>query len=129
MKIINKTKDILRDNSGETLVEVLVAFTLLSIMLLIFAQGISFATSSERRASESRKAADDAMILLQKKRAGLSIPSADGNVVPGSNLSNLDVSTDGETDKPLVRRNGYTVTVDGNTYQYYVYEVSAAADP
>lgn len=129
MKIINKTKDILRDNSGETLVEVLVAFTLLSIMLLIFAQGISFATSSERRASESRKAADDAMILLQKKRAGLTIQSSDGSVVPGSNLSNLDVSTDGETDKPLVRRNGYTVTVDGNTYQYYVYEVSAAADP
>ena len=40
MRRISKTGSILRDNSGETIVEVLVAFTLLSIIMLMFSQGI-----------------------------------------------------------------------------------------
>lgn len=122
MKIISKTKEMIRDNSGETMVEVMVAFTLLSIMLLIFAQGISYATNAEMRAQRSREHADQAMIALQKKRAGL---NADNEVIGGNNITNPAVATDDENDhdKPLVRREGYQVFIDGEVYEYYVYDV------
>ena len=122
MKIVNKTKDIMRDNSGETMVEVMVAFTLLSIMLLIFAQGISFATNTEMRASKSRNSADQALISLQKKRAGL---TPDHDVIGGNYIAAPGVATDDndDHDKPLIRREGYRVNVDGEIYEYYVYDV------
>lgn len=66
MRRINKTTAMLIDNSGETIVEVTVAFTLLSIMLVIFSQGIAYATSAEVNASRSRNRADAAMIELQR---------------------------------------------------------------
>ena len=50
MKLIKKTSSIFGNNSGETMVEVLVAFTLLSIMLVAFSQGISWATNTVRSA-------------------------------------------------------------------------------
>ena len=68
MKLIRKTS-LLRDNSGETMVEGLVAFTLLSIMLVIFSQGIAWASKSEMNATKSRDGADDAMISLQRDLA------------------------------------------------------------
>ena len=65
----NRLKHIMKDSGGETLVEVLVAFTLLSIMLLIFSQGLAWATKSEANAAESRDNADQAMIALQDQLA------------------------------------------------------------
>jgi hypothetical protein len=47
MKRLSKKICIIKDNSGESMVEVVVAFTLLSIMLVLFSQGISWATRSE----------------------------------------------------------------------------------
>ncbi|MCR5047875.1 MAG: hypothetical protein K6A37_02810 [Saccharofermentans sp.] len=66
MKRSNKDIGILKDNSGESMVEVLVAFTLLSIMLVLFAQGITWASKAEMNATNSRNAADKAMLEFQQ---------------------------------------------------------------
>lgn len=76
MKTINKTSKILKNNSGETMVEVMVAFTLLTIMMLIFSQGLAWATRSEVKASESRNAADNGMMSLQAILASEDTPGA-----------------------------------------------------
>ena len=108
MKLIKKTTSILKDNSGETIVEVLVAFTVLSIMLLVFAEGLQMATRTEVRADQSRKSADAALADVQAKisngesfgysGAAINVNSGEGNsasIVP------------------------YTYTVDGITFVVY----------
>ena len=70
MKMICKTRKILRDNKGESMVEVIVAFTLLSLMLVLFSEGMAWATNSEVQASANRDSADQAMIHLQQSLAG-----------------------------------------------------------
>ncbi len=65
MKLIKKTSSIFGNNSGETMVEVLVAFTLLSIMLVVFSEGIAWASKSEMQATDRRNGADAAMKSLQ----------------------------------------------------------------
>lgn len=109
MRRISKTTGILRDNSGETIVEVLVAFTLLSLIMVTFTQGIAFATRTEARASQNRKNADLAMCQFQTKLAA------------------------GERDSSYVQIAGYfndrikvesiTVNVDGQPYTYAFYEM------
>lgn len=107
MKCIRKTI-VLIDNSGESIVEVLVAFTLLSIMLVAFAQGISWATTTEYRASKTRQTADDSMIKLQQALAGQS--GVEGvNCVQDSEIE-LDSGA---------KIYHYTYIVDG--YSYVVY--------
>ena len=69
MKRLLDTRKILQNNRGETIVEVLVAFTLLSIMLVLFSQGIAWASRSETRATQSRDSADRAMEALQSQLA------------------------------------------------------------
>ncbi|MBR1797501.1 MAG: prepilin-type N-terminal cleavage/methylation domain-containing protein [Clostridiales bacterium] len=113
MRRISKTGSIISDNKGETMVEVIVAFTLLSIMLVVFSEGISWATKSEVNANKSRTGADNAMIALQQKLAGKSPED-----VIKSSESNGSVEVGGTT----VSRYTYTVTIDGNTYTYVVYE-------
>ena len=54
---------------GETMVEVIVAFTLLSIMLVIFSQGITFAARAENNAIRTRELADEAMQTFQNEKA------------------------------------------------------------
>lgn len=74
MKLISKTGRMLKSNSGETMVEVIVAFTFLTIMLIVFSQGLAWATNSESQASESRDAADRAMVALQDQLATEATP-------------------------------------------------------
>ena len=69
MRCINKAGRMFKNNSGETMVEVLVAFTLLSIMLVVFSEGIAWATKSEVSASQRRDAADQGMLELQRSLA------------------------------------------------------------
>ena len=69
MKMFCKTRKLLLDNSGETMVEVIVAFTFLTIMLVVFSQGLAWATNSEAQASANRNSADQAMIHLQQSLA------------------------------------------------------------
>lgn len=111
MRIIKKSLCILKNNSGESIVEVLVAFTLLSVMMLVFAQGLSFAANSEARAVNSRKDADQSMITLQKKLSSASSTTSDENV----NITSLNSFQVG--DGEIVP---YTYTVNGNSYTVFI---------
>lgn len=108
MKIIRKTFNLIEDNKGETIVEVVVAFAVLSIMMVMFAQGIAFATNSSVRASKTREKSDKAMIALQKKMV-----SETANKVPVA----------GEI---LVHRQVRKVTLEDGTEYYYVVYVPDA---
>ncbi len=66
MKIIAKTKAVLISNKAETLVEVIVAFAVLTIVCVLLGQGMSYAQRIEGFAIEKTNACDSAMKLLQK---------------------------------------------------------------
>ena len=108
MKRIAKLYKVIKDNSGETMVEVLVAFTLLTIMLIIFAQGIAIATNTELNANKSRIGADEAMKNAQDYMAE-SDPNRQYDQVQGY----FD---------DRIKRMSYSYTVDGETYTYVFYE-------
>lgn len=111
MKLIKKTTGLLRDTSGETMVEVLVAFTLLSIMLLVFSQGLASATSSEVSAKKNRDNADNTMIELQKKLVSDTPTAGDGNIT-------VDQKATFTVGTGTVKT--YEYEVDGNTYVVFV---------
>jgi len=83
MRLINKTKKILRDNSGETMVEVIVAFTLLTVLLVTYAQGITSAANAEAAATKNRTSADEAMLALQEQLAAGTGGSGGGDFAVG----------------------------------------------
>ncbi|MCR5384035.1 MAG: hypothetical protein K6E72_05335 [Saccharofermentans sp.] len=111
MKMIRKMKDILKERSGETIVEVMVAFILLSIMMVIFSQSLASATTAEVNASKSRNNADTSLIDLKKKLASDSPTSDEGNIKV-SEKNRVDVGTGSIKT--------YAYTVNGNTYIVYM---------
>jgi Tfp pilus assembly protein PilV len=115
MKCLCKTVKIIKDNSGETIAEVLVAFILLTIMLLFYAQGIALATKSEMNANKSRTGADEAMKQVQDDIAARNSASEDGRQVP----EYLD---------ERIRQVSYSYTIDGKTYTYVYYEPIRLSD-
>ena len=60
MKIIVKTKEALSSNKAETMVEVTVAFLVLSIIMALFAQGMNFANKAENYAIDRSRDGDKA---------------------------------------------------------------------
>ena len=108
MKRIEKTYKGIKDNSGETMVEVLVAFALLSILLIIFSQGIAMATKTELNADKSRNGADEAMKNVQDYMAEDSA---------GRPYDQVQGYFDDR-----IKRMSYSYTVDGQTYNYVYYE-------
>lgn len=69
MRMIRKNGQLLGENKGETIVEVVVAFAVLSIMMVMFSQGIAHATRTGVLADQTRDNADQAMIGLQERIA------------------------------------------------------------
>jgi len=111
MKLINKNMRLTGDNKGETIVEVVVAFAVLSIMMVMFSQGISYATRTGFMASKTRSNSDEAMIKLQ-----------DDIISPsGSKPEKVPIGKNGVT----VYRQVYKVEVDGKEYTYIVYTSNA----
>lgn len=104
MKMIKKTVSILKDTSGESIVEVLVAFSLLSILMVLFSQGLTSASLSEMNAKKNRESADQSMITLQKKIASTN-PKADAQ-----ERESISVQTTSDSVKT------YKYVIDGNTY-------------
>ncbi len=102
MKMFKKTASILKNTSGESIIEVLVAFTLLSIMLVVFSQGLASASVSEMKAKQTRDSADQSMIDLQRKLAS-STPKE------GAEERNM-ITVGSDTVK------SYKYEVNGNTY-------------
>ena len=60
MRIIAKTKEALISNKAETMVEVTVAFLVLSIIMALFAQGMNFANRAETFAIDKSRDSDKA---------------------------------------------------------------------
>ena len=110
MKSINKRPLIIGNNSGETIAEVVVAFALLSIMLVILFQGMQNATKNLANANDHRKSSDIAMIQLQSE--SLTNGSAK-KVVEGTNIYRY-----------VVR-----IPSNGQNYVYVVYSSSPASSP
>jgi len=102
-----KIRNLLKDNKGETILEVVVAFTLLTIMMVLFSQGIKYATMTNLRADETRNDSDKAMEELQKE-----IASDSSVAMPVGNIDGNNVN-----------RKRYVVTVEGKEYSYIVYSV------
>lgn len=113
MKLIRKNINPLEDNKGETIVEVVVAFTVLSIMMVLFSQGIAYASRIGIRADQNRDSADQAMMDLQEQIAGNITP-------PGKLPVPADVPNDIESF--VVYRQVYSV--DSKTYVVYSSSVS-----
>ena len=103
--IIRKINNLLKDNKGETIIEVVVAFTLLTIMMVLFSQGIKYATMTNMRADDTRSNSDLAMEGLQSEVASDKSTAMPVNDIEGSN----------------VYRKRYVITVDGQDYTYVVY--------
>ena len=102
-----KIRNLLKDNKGETILEVVVAFTLLTIMMVLFSQGIKYATMTNLKADETRNDSDRAMEELQKE-----IASDSSVAMPVGNIDGNNVN-----------RKRYVVTVEGKEYSYIVYSV------
>ncbi|MBR3247282.1 MAG: hypothetical protein IKG03_02680 [Clostridiales bacterium] len=102
-----KIRNLLKDNKGETILEVVVAFTLLTIMMVLFSQGIKYATMTNLKADETRNDSDKAMEELQKE-----IASDSSVAMPVGNIDGNNVN-----------RKRYVVTVEGKEYSYIVYSV------
>ena len=103
--IIRKINNLLKDTKGETIIEVVVAFTLLTIMMLLFSQGIKYATMTNMRADDTRSDSDLAMEGLQAEVASDKSTAMPVNDIEGNN----------------VYRKRYVITVDGQHYTYVVY--------
>ncbi|MBR4557402.1 MAG: hypothetical protein IKO15_07975 [Clostridiales bacterium] len=110
MKCKRKAFNTLKDNSGETIAEVLVAFILLTIMLLIYSQGIALATNSEMKADKSRTGADKAMKQVQDD-------IADNDESHRTENYRVPVYLD-----TRIIHKTYEFSVDGKTYSYVYYE-------
>ena len=109
MKKINKLyRYHISDNRGETIVEVIVAFALLSIMLVLFSQGLAAASRSDMKAMETRTAADKAMLTLQQEKLDSSVTEYKAQVT--------------EVDNNLIYRQVYDVR-DEQTGEVYIYVV------
>ncbi len=106
MKLIHKlSRHHFDGRRGETIIEVVVAFALLTIMLVIFSQGLAYASRSDIKAMQTREAADKAMLLLQQKKI----------------TESEEMPIVGDIDYNLIHRKLYSVEVDGETYTYVVY--------
>lgn len=105
MKLISKNRTVL-DNKGESIVEVIVAFAVLSIMMVLFSQGIAYASRSSMQADKNRDSADKAMMDLQEQIAT--------NYAPPVKMPVTNTDTN---DPVVVYRQVYTV--DSKTYVVY----------
>lgn len=115
MKEIKKSKKLpIGDNRGETIVEVIVAFALLTIMLVIFSQGLTYASRSDIRAMQTREAADRAMRKLQETKV-----NNDGRNSTKAQAGSIDVN--------LIIRQIYTIE-DEQSHESFTYIVYSSGD-
>ena len=106
MKRLYKQSFLILDNRGETISEVLVAFTLLTIMLVILTQGITAASRALINANDHRESADMSMIQLQQENLGIGA---------GVHVGNANIY-----------RHVKSVFYNGREYRYVVYTSSAS---
>ena len=114
MKIIAKTKAVLYSNRAETITEVLVAFLVLSIVMVLFAQGLKFAAAAENYAVNNTKSYDNSMFEVQKTLAG-----------ENGKAESFGASQEITLDNGKLILNCYRVKVDGDSEYYYYWVFDA----
>ncbi len=118
MKILSETKEILESNKAETMVEVIVAFLVLSIVMVLFAQGMRYATSAETFAVDNARACDEAMLRLQK--------TVTGNEDAAVRMSTENVALGNQSD--MLKLSNYSVVLtdggDTNVFYYWVFDAN-----
>lgn len=116
MKIIAKTKAVLFTNKAETMVEVTVAFLVLSIVMALFAQGMRFANKAETFALDRSRNSDSALKDLLDTAINGSGPAVGGNV----SYEKLDHNDD------MLKLRIYTVPAadGGDNFVYYVFDAN-----
>lgn len=114
MKILAKTRAALFCNKAETMVEVTVAFLVLSIVMVLFSQGMRFANRAENYAIDRSRDSDSAL----KELLDTAINS-DGGASGGSST---DEDLDGKSG--MLKLKVYTVhSADGgDNFVYYVFD-------
>ena len=113
MKKVNKLfRHHISDNRGETIVEVIVAFALLSSMLVLFSQGLAAASRSDMKAMETRAEADKAMLKLQQTKVN-------------TGITQPNKAQAAEIDNNLIYRQVYEI-IDEQTGEKYTYVVYSA---
>ena len=120
MKIIAKTKAVLVSNKAESIVEVIIAFVVLTIVMAMLADGLNFVTSAEKYAIENTKDNDAAMLRLQRTVNGIANEADSSEVTTASKLQLQD--------KPnMLKLTEYTIkcgTGPSNVYHYYVFDAN-----
>ena len=124
MKIIGKTKAILIEKKAETMVEVVVAFLVMTIVMALFAQGMRYAATAQNFAMEKTRDTDKALKCLQNTVAGKSNPA--DVAINSSVIDDKDLNINGNKMLKLTKhRVTFQSGGDTNTFYYYVYD----ADP
>ena len=119
MKILPKTKAILISTKAETMVEVIVAFLVMSIVMVLFAQGLRYATSAQTYAIDNGRACDKAMIELHKTVSGA------GGIAEQDTDTIKNIAVDNQSDVLQVSR--YTVNMgSGDYFVYWVFDAKDA---
>ena len=122
MKIIGKTKSIMLANKAESIVEVVIAFVVMTMVMALFAQGIRYSAIAENHAIERTKDSDAALKRLQNTVTGKADQAASKNIT--DKKLELEIS-----DKKMLKLTRYVVELpdggDSNKFYYYVFD----ADP
>lgn len=115
MKIIAKTKEVLFTNKAETMVEVTVAFLVLTIVLMLFSQGMAFSNRAEKFAMDRSKDSDSAFHNLLDAAI-----NSEGTAYGGT------VKIDKLDGKDILKYRLYTVpSADGgDNFVYYVFNAN-----
>ncbi len=114
MKIIAKTRSILFDTKAESMVEVVIAFLVLSIVMVLFAHGVSFSNRAERYAIGRSRDSDSAMRELMEAVI------SDGGAATGVSIKHEKL--DGVDN--MLKLRSYTVSPEsgGDNCVYYVFD-------
>lgn len=114
MKMIAKTKEILFEQKAESIIEVTVAFMVLSIVMVLFAQGISFSNRAESYAIGRSRDSDSAMKELMD-----SIVTGSGSATAGTPHNE---SLDGQANMLKLRMYTVSPATGGDNCIYYVFD-------
>ena len=122
MKIIGKTKAILIANKAESIVEVVIAFVVMTIVLALFGQGMRYAAVAENHAIDRTRDSDNALRRLQNTVTGKA------NQATSHNVTDKKLKLETGDDK-MLKLTRYSVELpdggDSNKFFYYVFD----ADP
>lgn len=120
MKIIAKTKAVLYENKAESIVEVIVAFVVITIVMVMFAQGMNYVTSAEKYAIENTKNNDTAMLRLQRTVTGVANEAESEDITTSAKLKLQDQEN-------MLKLTKYKISCGSgpsNVFNYYVFDAN-----